>query len=163
MHFLPDAHMIYSDSAYGRGPVVISAPKDDCDFLEGMAGACMNGKRVPVEWFFGGCGKRYPLILDEMHNRFLQVAIAAQIAAAVVVNNAINCLEPSQTSQYFGCLPPAVEDLLRDALPERPAEYFDANGVCSATPIDVSLYTGTAHYLADVENRVNQPGSVPII
>ena len=63
-----------------------------------MAGACLNGKRVTVEWFFGGCGSRFPLILDEMHNRFLQVAIAAQISAAVVVNNAINCIEPSQTS-----------------------------------------------------------------
>lgn len=163
MNFLPDAHMVYSDSAYGRGPVVLSTPKDGCDFLEGLVGSCMNGKRVSVEWFFGGAGNRFPLVVDQQHNRFMQVAVAAQVASAIIVNNAINCLEPSQTSQYFGCLPPRLEEFLHDELPHTPADYVDGNGVCLATPIDVSLYTGAAHYLADVESRVDQSPSDPMI
>lgn len=93
----------------------------------------------------------------------MQVAVAAKVASAIIINNAINCLEPSQTSQYFGCLPPPVEEFLHDELPNTPADYVDGNGVCLATPIDVSLYTGTAHYFADVESRVDQSPSDPMI
>lgn len=163
MMFLPYAHMVYSDSAYGRGPLVLSAPKDGFDFLEGMTGACMNGKRVTVEWFFGGDGSRFPLIIDQHHNRFMKVAVSAQVAFAVIINNAINCLEMSQKSQYFGRLPPSVEEFLHNELPETPADYVDGNSVCLAAPIDVYLYTGTANYLADVKNRVNQSASVPMV
>lgn len=123
----------------------------------------MNGKRVSVEWFFGGCGNRFPLILDPQHNRFMQVAVAAQVASAIIVNNAINCLQPSQTSQYFGCLPPSVEELLHGDLPRTPADFVDANGIFLATPIDIALYTSTAHYLEDVERRVSQNAAAPLM
>lgn len=128
-----------------------------------MADVCMNGKRVALEWFFGGFGRRFPLILNEVHNFVLQVATAAQLSSAFIVKNAINFLEPSQTSQYFGCLPPPVEEFLHNALTKTPAEYIDGNGVFLAAPIDVALHTETEYYLFDVKNRVSQSESVPMI
>lgn len=81
--------MVYAVCAYSRGPVFLSALKKGRNFLEGITGAFMNGKRVTVQWFFGGCDNRFPLILDQAHSRFMQVAVASQVASAYIFNNAI--------------------------------------------------------------------------
>lgn len=132
-------------------------------FWNGLQARARTGSASQSSGFSEGCGSRYPLITDGMHNLFLPVAIAAQIASVVIVNNAINCLEPSITSQFFVCLPPNVEDFRHEDLPDTPAEYFGGSGVFLATPFDVALHTGTANYLDNVENCVDQTSSGPMI
>lgn len=121
MQSFPDGHMVYSNSASGRGPFLLSVQKEGCDFLEGMTGACMNGQRVTVGWVFGVAGSRFPLIPDQHYNRFTKVSVAAQVANDVIMNDYIKFLKPSQTSQYFGCLSTSVEDCLYDELQETPS------------------------------------------
>lgn len=161
--FLPDHLKAYGDSAYtfaSTGGTVLSGipPNSDEteDWLSGIAGKLCNGKRIAVEWSFGGAGNRFPLIFDKKHNRIFQAAVASQIASAVIIDSAINCLEPSQTSQYFRVLPPPIESFLHEDLPETPAEYKSPNGECLATPTDFALYSAVSHYLDDVEERVPQ-------
>jgi hypothetical protein len=96
----------------------------------------MSSLRISVEWAFAYIGKKLPLVLNAKHNRMQQTSIAAEMYAAVIVSNAISCLEPNQISQYFRCAPPAVEDYLHDDLSRTPEEYLDASARCLASDID---------------------------
>lgn len=116
----------------------------------------MSGDRVTVELAFGGLGNRFPLVIYKRKNKLNKCAVAAQFVAAVVVNNAISCLEPSQTSQYFGVPPPPIEEFLHSQLPNRPDNYADETGACIASQTDFALFISVEQYLDDVEARVPQ-------
>jgi hypothetical protein len=79
------------------------------------------------------------VVLTARLNRMQQTSIAAERYAAVIVSNAIACLEANQISQYFRCEPPGVEDYLHDDLPRTPEEYLDASARCLASDIDRQL------------------------
>lgn len=96
-----DSYVVYCESVYGRSTVVISAPREGAQFFLKIIGSVMNGKRVSVEWSFGGLGNGFPLILSKRKSRSSQVAVMAQVTSVVIVNKGIS-LELSQTSQYFG-------------------------------------------------------------
>ena len=68
--------------------------------------------RISVEWTIGKVSQLFKYLrVKEMHQPNLS-ALSPRFMVAVLLTNCHSCLYGSQTSTYFDCPPPAVEEYL---------------------------------------------------
>lgn len=72
----------------------------------------MSGIRITVEWIFKEM-RLYWTILDVKRElRIGESPVAAFYISGILLCDIRNCIYPNRLSQYFGCLPPRLEDFL---------------------------------------------------
>jgi hypothetical protein len=70
---------------------------------------CRSG-RITVEWAFGNLQQKWSHLMFKPSMKVFLVPTAKMYIVAAFLCNLHNCLYPNQTSQYFRCNPPSLED-----------------------------------------------------
>jgi len=72
----------------------------------------MSGSRITVEWMFKEV-KLYWTVLDFKRKlRIQESPVAALYLSGMLLCNIRNCIYPNETSQYFSCPPPSLQEFL---------------------------------------------------
>jgi hypothetical protein len=114
---------LYGDAAYPMSDALISPydganpPQDEKDFNQAM-GSC----REAVEWGFADVLRLWSALDFTPGQRLFQVSPGMQYRVATVLTNIWICLHGSNTSLYFDCCPPRLEDYLQK--PNIPEEQY---------------------------------------
>ena len=72
----------------------------------------MNVGRICVEWGFGRVEKMWQKITEKRALKVFGSPIAKYFFVATLLTNCHTCIHGDQTSSYFACTPPTIEDYL---------------------------------------------------
>nr|GAT43323.1 predicted protein [Mycena chlorophos] len=106
---------LFGDPAYGLSPLLISPyagverTGEETEWNEAMA-----AMRIEVEHGFGGVTAKWPFLNSWWTHRIFSSPIGHHYRIGVLLTNALNCLRPNQTSQFFKCSPPELEEYFHD-------------------------------------------------
>ena len=108
----------YADAGYAVAPGLMRPFADDAINIEHNAfNQVMSSVRICVEWEFGD------IVTQWAHVNYKRNQLIAngsrpgqQYIVAALLTNCRNCLRPGQTSRYFGCPPPPLEDYIASLL-----------------------------------------------
>lgn len=117
----PSGHpyCLYGDPAYGISNHLI------CPFSAASVGGVlspamidfnkrMSHCRVTVEWGFKEVTGKFAFVNLKPQQKFLMSPVAKQYRVATLLSNMHSCLNGgNEISQYFGVLPPTLEEYLR--------------------------------------------------
>lgn len=121
---------VFGDSAYGLSHNLITIIKNAVSAAQKHFNKKMASLRVSVEWGFGGVENKNQYVKDPDNMVIGKGGFAVTVSVLVLLTNLVWCCERSQTSYYFGLLPPSPTQYLHSNLPKTPSDYKDANGVC---------------------------------
>lgn len=107
---------LYGDPAYRPSPFLLRGSRrhtrlspEDLDIQ-----VRMNAVRVSVEWGFKEVTQCFPAINYRTGQRLLLSPVGLQYKVAVILTNAITCFRGgNQTSKFFLCPPPSIEEWIR--------------------------------------------------
>jgi hypothetical protein len=108
------SYYLYADPAYQCTRCIMSGFKganitaDQQDF-----NTQMSSVRECVEWGFGGIINLFPYIDNKRMQRLMQQPVGKFYILSSLFYNIHTCLYGNQTSVYFDCDPPTVEEYLR--------------------------------------------------
>ncbi|KAF7292133.1 DDE Tnp4 domain-containing protein [Mycena indigotica] len=102
---------IFGDPAYGLSPLMISPFSGPGEHTreEAACNEAMAAVRIEVEHGFGIVVTKWPFLNGWWKQRVFSSPVGRYYCVGVLLTNALNCLSPNQTSQYFACEPPSVE------------------------------------------------------
>jgi hypothetical protein len=113
-----EAFVCYADAGYALAPGLMRPFADDSINIQHKAfNEVMSSVRICVEWEFGD------IVTQWAHVNYKRNQLIAngsrpgqQYIVAALLTNCRNCLRPGQTSRYFGCPPPPLEDYIASLL-----------------------------------------------
>jgi hypothetical protein len=104
----------YADSIFPMLDFVRSSHKganlSERHVLENWA---MKKVRVPIEWHYGDLASLYPFIDYKNNMKLMQQPVELIYFAASLLHNCHTCLYGNNTSEYFNCKPPSLENFMR--------------------------------------------------
>lgn len=109
---------IYGDSAYMLGPHIITKYDD----LPGMPAhevhfnTVMNAQRTSIEWAFGKVVTQFSAVDFSRTQRLLNSPVEYHYRVAALLANLHTCCYGSQTSAFFQCLPPTIQQYMSPAM-----------------------------------------------
>lgn len=68
----------------------------------------MGAVRIEVEHGFGDVSRMWPFLNAWWKLKVYASPIGRYYRVAVLLTNAVNCIRPNQTAQYFNCMPPPL-------------------------------------------------------
>nr|GAT45576.1 predicted protein [Mycena chlorophos] len=107
---------IFGDPAYGVSPLMLSPFSGAGERTEHEAAwnEAMAAVRIEVEHGFGGITANWPFLNGWWTHRIWQSPVGRHYRVGVLLTNALNCINPNQTSQYFKCEPPTLDEYFHD-------------------------------------------------
>jgi hypothetical protein len=113
-----EAFVCYADAGYALAPGIMRPFADELINIEHKAfNQVMSSVRICVEWEFGDIVTHWAHV---NYKRSQMIANGSkpgqQYIVAALLTNCRNCLRPGQTSKYFKCAPPAVEEYVASLL-----------------------------------------------
>jgi hypothetical protein len=69
----------------------------------------MSGKRIAAEWAFSKIKSRCPFVQQSWLLKLRAMDVAATVRVAVLLTNAHSCIHHNETSLYFDCRPPSLQ------------------------------------------------------
>jgi hypothetical protein len=113
-----EAFVCYADAGYAVAPGLMRPFADEkINIIHKSFNEVMSSVRICVEWEFGD------IVTQWAHVNYKRMQMIAngsrpgqQYIVAALLTNCKNCLRPSQTSTYFNCAPPALEDYVASLL-----------------------------------------------
>ncbi|KAF7331266.1 DDE Tnp4 domain-containing protein [Mycena kentingensis (nom. inval.)] len=104
-------YQVFGDPAYGVRPWLLSGyPRLDLSREEHEWNVLMAEWRIEVEHGFADVVRLWPFTNAWWKHRIWSSPVGCYYRVAVLLTNASNCLRPNQTSQYFNCQPPVLEE-----------------------------------------------------
>jgi hypothetical protein len=105
---------LYGDSAYPISSVLLSPfvklnPTED----EKQWNICMSARRECVEWGFADIVRLWKHLDDIGSQQLLSRPLGLMYRVAVILTNMHICIYGCQTTVYFNCAPPRLEEYLR--------------------------------------------------
>ena len=107
---------IFGDPAYGVSCHIMSPfagvghrTQDEQDWNNAMAAT-----RIEVEHGFGGVTQQWPMLNAWWKLKINTSPVGRYYRVAVLLTNALNCIRPNQTSQYFDIAPPELHKYFHD-------------------------------------------------
>lgn len=107
---------IYGDPAYKPSPYLLRGNRRQTRLSPEALDVQvrMNRMRVSVEWGFKEVTELFPALSYRRGQRLLLSPLALQYKVAVILMIAITCFRGgNQTSAFFKCRPPSIEEWLR--------------------------------------------------
>jgi len=109
-----EPYVCYADAGYAVAPGIMRPFADGMINIQHEAfNQVMSTVRICVEWEFGD------IVTQWAHVNYKRTQMIAngsrpgqQYIIAALLTNCRNCLRPGQTSKYFKCAPPALEDYI---------------------------------------------------
>jgi len=74
----------------------------------------MSKMRICVEWEFADLYNQFAFISFKQNQKLYLQPVAKYFIVSTILKNCKTCLYGSQTSQYFQCDPPSLEQYLRN-------------------------------------------------
>ncbi|KAF7356210.1 DDE Tnp4 domain-containing protein [Mycena venus] len=107
-----EALLIFGDPAYSISPLIMSpfAGAGERSAEETAWNAAMSVVCIEVEHGFSNVVKLWPFMDAWWKQRLYSSPIGHYYRVSVLLTNALNCIRPNQTSQYFDLLPPELEE-----------------------------------------------------
>ena len=107
-----EPYVCYADAGYAVAPGLMRPFADDAINVAHKAfNELMSSVRICVEWEFGDIVTQWANV---NYKRTQMIANGSrpgqQYIVAALLTNCRNCLRPAQTSMYFNCPPPALEE-----------------------------------------------------
>lgn len=104
---------LYGDPAYPLSKWLLSPFKNAApNTREAEFNKRMGSVRVTVEWCFGSLVNQWAFLdFKKQHKVFLS-PIAKYYLVGTLLSNCITCLRGNETSQFFKCMPPTLEEYL---------------------------------------------------
>ena len=110
-------YSLYGDLAYPNTPTLmrpiafaqVGSPEE-------LLNQVMSSVRISVEWGFGRLASLWPWLDYTRGMQVLLAPIGLYFPVAVVLTNAYTTLYGSQTGDYFGVLPPSLEEYVSGAM-----------------------------------------------
>jgi hypothetical protein len=114
--------ILYGDPAYSINDVIIS-PFDNTTLTAQQLefNKRMSSCREAVEWGFADVARLWSALDFTPSQRVFVSPIGVQYRVAVLLTNIHICLNASQTSWFFRCCPPSVEEYLQTPFPPVPS------------------------------------------
>ena len=112
-------YTIYGDPAYiGFPPYVLHGYKNTASTTKEQLrwAQDMNVGRICVKWGFGRVEKLWQKLTEKRALKVFGRPLRKYFYVATLLTNCRTCLHADQTSSYFGCTPPTIEDYLRKAV-----------------------------------------------
>lgn len=107
VHYL----QLFGDPAYGLNRQIISPfPKQGRTDNQQEWNIRMSKVRIEVEHGFALVTNNWQFLRAEWKHRVFLSPIGRYYRVAVLLTNALACIQPNQVAQYFNCAPPSVED-----------------------------------------------------
>ncbi|EIN09671.1 hypothetical protein PUNSTDRAFT_67051, partial [Punctularia strigosozonata HHB-11173 SS5] len=107
-------YRLYGDPAYGLSDVLISPfsgpgerTPEEREFNERM-----SSLRMEVEHTFGNVLNKWGFLRSKSKMKVYSSPVGRYYRVGVLLTNAMNCLRPNQTSQFFLCSPPSLREYL---------------------------------------------------
>jgi hypothetical protein len=108
----------YADAGYALAPGLMRPFADEAINIEHKAfNEVMSSVRICVEWEFGD------IVTQWAHVNYKRSQLIAngsrpgqQYIVAALLTNCRNCVRPGQTSKYFKCTPPSLEEYIASLL-----------------------------------------------
>lgn len=102
---------LFGDPAYGLDTQIISPfPKRGRTNDQQEWNTQMSKARIEVEHGFSLVTRNWQFLQAEWKLRVFQSPVGRYYRVAVLLTNALACLQPNQVSRYFCCPPPSVEN-----------------------------------------------------
>jgi len=107
-------YIIYTDKGYynashiicaAHGPGAVTAEQSRVNKI-------MSMERVGVEWAFGKVKSRVPYLTQPRLLKLQAVDVGMRVSVAFLLTNFHTCLHGSQSSTYFNCMPPTLEEYI---------------------------------------------------
>ncbi|EIN04908.1 hypothetical protein PUNSTDRAFT_75658 [Punctularia strigosozonata HHB-11173 SS5] len=105
---------LFGDPAYGLSDVLISPfsgpgerTRQELEFNKQM-----SALRIEVEHVFGNVLNKWGFLRSSSKMRVYSSPVGCYYRVGVLLANAMNCLRPNQTSQFFECAPPSLQEYL---------------------------------------------------
>jgi hypothetical protein len=108
-------YAVYGDGIFvTKSCLLRSYEGDDLTVREKKENRVMTKIRIAVEWSFGLTGKLYKYVTNWYNLKLRKTKdISSYYFVATLLRNAHVCLYGSQTSKYFECMPPTLEDYFK--------------------------------------------------
>ena len=103
-------YVIYGDSAYWCDDFIKSRHRDNLTERLVLENDTMSKCRQAVEWDYGLIGSLWKKILFKRTLKLREQSVAKITLFAMLMTNAYVCMNVSQTSMYFNCMPPRIDD-----------------------------------------------------
>ena len=104
-------YSMYGDSAYGRGHLICARHQgDNLNERQITENELFSSVRESIEWGYRDIKESGVLWTIKKLLRIQNMPIGKMFAFALILKNAHCCLNGNQTSNYFDCLPPSLED-----------------------------------------------------
>jgi hypothetical protein len=102
---------LFGDPAYGLGPCILS-PFSGGNWTEEELewNAAMSAVWIEVEHGFGNVTHLWPFLNAQWKHQVYASPVGWYYCVRVLLTNMHNCIQPNQTSQYFSCEPPVLEE-----------------------------------------------------
>lgn len=112
-HLGAEDYYIYGDSGYPMKrhlitPYLGSALTDE----QIQFNVTMSKMRIAVEWEFGDLYEQFAFLSFKYNHKIFIQQVAKCYLVSTILKNCRTCLYGSQTSQYFNCSPPTLEEYL---------------------------------------------------
>jgi hypothetical protein len=103
---------LFGDPAYGLSLQILSPFSGAGDRTEEEAewNAAMAAVRIEVEHGFGDVTRQWPFLNAWWKHKIFASPLGLYYRVGVLLTNALNCIRPNQTSLYFECEPPLLEE-----------------------------------------------------
>jgi len=106
-------YKILGGPAYARGLHMWTGYRNPPESWKSSVNCALSSARVCVEWGFAYIARRWVLLNDKARQKVFESGLEQQYYVAAFLTNLITCVEGgNQTSAYFGCEPPSVEEYM---------------------------------------------------
>lgn len=106
-------YCIYGDPAYPLRPQLLAPFSGELSEAENSFNKQMATIRQSVEWGFGKLKTNFAFLDFKKNLKILLQPVGMYFVVGTILINCQSCLYGSQTSTYFQCDPPTLEDYLR--------------------------------------------------
>ena len=104
---------LYGDSIYRNSAFMASPMKLSSSSPEMLAwNRRMSAERITAEWTIGKVTMLFKFLGRREQHKVHQNALAWRYLTAIVLTNCHTCLYGCQTSKYFKCYPPSLDEYL---------------------------------------------------
>lgn len=104
---------LYADPGYALSArLFMPYPDGRHDAMHSAFNQSMASNRISVEWGYGRTRQLWQALNFATNLQIFKSPIAAMYVCAVLLTNAVTCIEGGNiVSDYFGCLPPTLRTL----------------------------------------------------
>lgn len=114
LNFGNEIFCIYGDSAYVNRPHIVSPFKgNNLDELQKNFNESMSKVRICIEWTFALVKTEFAFVDYKKNQKIYLQPIGKIFSVAVILTNCHTCFYGSETSIYFNCPPPKIEEYLQ--------------------------------------------------